>query len=183
MRIRLLALVVLSLGLGGVPSPSFAHGTGDDHEALLTPAARQQLAALRAATAPYHDFDKATAVGSGLWEVPLTACMTSPDGGMGYHYAQMQNFGVHDPARPQALIYEPQKNGSMRLVAVEYIFPDGDRPDAPDTPPPPPMFGQSFHYVGAPFDVWALHAWVWRHNPSGLFADWNPEVSCEYGVQ
>jgi hypothetical protein len=90
------------------------------------------------------------------------------------------NFGVHDPARAQALIYEPQKDGSMRLVAVEFIFPDGDDPTTADNPPPPPMFGQPFHYVGAPFDVWALHAWVWRENPSGLFADWNPNVSCQY---
>jgi hypothetical protein len=28
------------------------------------------------------------------------------------------------------------------------------------------------------FDVWALHVWVWKHNPSGMFADWNPQVSC-----
>jgi hypothetical protein len=25
---------------------------------------------------------------------------------------------------------------------------------------------------------WELHAWVWRHNPNGLFDDWNPRVSC-----
>lgn len=182
MRIRSLTLIVISLCLGGLPIHSFAHGSGADQEALLTPQARQQLAALRAATAPYHDFDKATAAGSGLWEVALTPCMESPDGGMGYHFARMDHFGVHDPARPQALIYEPQKDGSKRLVAVEYIFLDGGDPNAPNTPPPPPMFGQSFHYVGAPFDVWALHAWVWRHNPSGIFADWNPQVSCQYAT-
>jgi hypothetical protein len=22
------------------------------------------------------------------------------------------------------------------------------------------------------------HAWVWMNNPAGMFADWNPEVSC-----
>ena len=22
------------------------------------------------------------------------------------------------------------------------------------------------------------HAWIWKHNPAGMFADWNPEVSC-----
>lgn len=182
MRIRSFAAVLVPLCLAGIPFQSVAHGSGNGHEEALTSPARQQLAALRAATAPYHDFDKATAAGSGLWEVALTLCMESPDGGMGYHFARMENFGVHDPARPQALIYEPQKDGSMRLVAVEYIFPDGGDPNAPDTPPPPSMFDQPFHYVGAPFDVWALHAWVWRHNPSGIFADWNPEVSCQYGI-
>jgi hypothetical protein len=26
--------------------------------------------------------------------------------------------------------------------------------------------------------VYALHVWVWRHNPEGLFAETNPRVSC-----
>lgn len=26
--------------------------------------------------------------------------------------------------------------------------------------------------------VWLAHAWVWAHNPSGMFADLNPEGSC-----
>jgi hypothetical protein len=24
-----------------------------------------------------------------------------------------------------------------------------------------------------------LHVWAWKTNPSGMFADWNPRVSCE----
>jgi hypothetical protein len=24
----------------------------------------------------------------------------------------------------------------------------------------------------------ALHAWIWKFNPSGTFAMWNPRVSC-----
>ncbi len=27
-----------------------------------------------------------------------------------------------------------------------------------------------------------MHAWVWKHNPSGMFADWNPNVSCSWHV-
>jgi len=23
-----------------------------------------------------------------------------------------------------------------------------------------------------------LHVWIWRENPSGMFADWNPTVHC-----
>jgi hypothetical protein len=42
---------------------------------------------------------------------------------------------------------------------------------------PPELFGQHFHRNEA-FGIWALHVWVWRNNPSGLFADWNPRVSC-----
>ena len=38
--------------------------------------------------------------------------------------------------------------------------------------------------LGVPFGrnealgVWALHIWAWRPNPSGMFAMWNPRVSC-----
>lgn len=181
MRKHSLAIAtMMTLCLAWVPSQAFAHG--HDQEAALTPQARQDLAALRAATAPAHDFAAATAPLQ--WDTPITLCMSSAEGGMGYHYAKMDNFGVFDPARPQSLLFEPQQDGSMRLVAVEYLFFDGDNtddPNQPNYPPPPPMFGQEFHHVPG-FDVWALHAWVWRHNPAGMFADWNPNVSCEFGV-
>ena len=26
---------------------------------------------------------------------------------------------------------------------------------------------------------YALHVWAWKHNPHGMFVDWNPKVSCE----
>ena len=26
--------------------------------------------------------------------------------------------------------------------------------------------------------IWYLHVWNWTANPSGLFADWNPDVQC-----
>ena len=27
-------------------------------------------------------------------------------------------------------------------------------------------------------DFYELHAWIWRPNPSGIFQNWNPKVSC-----
>ena len=48
---------------------------------------------------------------------------------------------------------------------------------------PPSLFGRNFALVGAgnryglpPF--YQLHVWLWRPNPSGIFNDWNPKVSC-----
>ncbi len=49
--------------------------------------------------------------------------------------------------------------------------------------------GQLFTYNGAPnrYGIpafYALHVWAWRSNPDGVFADWNPNVSCaEYSGQ
>jgi len=30
----------------------------------------------------------------------------------------------------------------------------------------------------APLGIWYLHVWHWEPNPSGVFADWNPNVKC-----
>jgi iron(III) transport system ATP-binding protein len=37
-------------------------------------------------------------------------------------------------------------------------------------------------YVGGRLRIpafYALHVWAWKHNPHGMFVDWNPKVSCE----
>jgi len=26
--------------------------------------------------------------------------------------------------------------------------------------------------------VYILHAWIWKYNPTEVFQDWNPKVSC-----
>jgi hypothetical protein len=46
------------------------------------------------------------------------------------------------------------------------------------------LFGRTFDFVPAPnrFDIpafYALHAWLWKPNPSGLLYAWNPSVSCD----
>lgn len=174
MRTQLSAIILASLFLAGAPSHSAAHGADEVHEEKMTAQTRQQLAALRAATARYHDFDAATQ--PGMWEVPVPwplECLDGATGGMGYHFVNPNNFGVLDPTRPQALIYEPEQDGSMRLVAVEFIV------IAPESAPPPVLFDQAYHW-NERFQIWALHAWVWRGNPHGVFADYNPNVSCRY---
>ncbi len=168
------ALALLALCLAAPASPVLADGAHATHNEKLTPQVRKQLAALRAATARYHDFDLATRTGG--WEVPVPSpleCLDGPTGGMGYHFVNPNNFGVLDPARPQALIYEPEKDGSMRLVAVEYIV------FGTESDPAPVLFGRPFHW-NTRFGIWALHAWVWRNNPDGIFANYNPMVSCRY---
>jgi hypothetical protein len=44
------------------------------------------------------------------------------------------------------------------------------------------LFRQAFHQNDEA-ELWALHVWLWKHNPSGLFADWNPNVSCEFATE
>lgn len=133
-----------------------------------------QLAALRQVTVKFHDFQAAMDAG---WDTKITSCMTSAAGGMGFHYGNMGYItdGVARADQPELLLYEPQKNGGMKLVAVEYIIPYTLH--ARDATPPM-LFGQSFKQVDA-FGLWGLHAWVWQGNPNGTFADWNPNVNCD----
>lgn len=150
---------------------------------LLTPAVmagdndqriNSELAALRSATASFHGLDRAAEAG---WTDDITGCMSSPAGGMGHHYVnwgELFDGGTLDPLRPEVLVYAPDATGAMRLVAVEYLILGSD---LPSSAPAPELFGQPFHFNSG-FGVWALHAWVWKHNPEGTFADWNPRVSC-----
>jgi hypothetical protein len=93
---------------------------------------------------------------------------------MGYHYVNTNLLDDKvDVANPEALLYEPGPNGQLNLVAVEYVIPKAAWTQAD----PPTLFGKSFKLNA--FNLWALHVWVWENNPSGLYADWNPRVSCD----
>lgn len=149
-------------------------------------AAEQTLADLRVATARYHDVDAALADGYGVFtDAAGIACIEQPGvGAMGIHHANGALFA--DPAvnaaTPEVLVYEPEPNGRLRLVAVEYVVVQAAW-EAAGNAAPPALFGQRFTLIPAgnryglpPF--YELHAWVWKHNPSGTFSDWNPLVSC-----
>ena len=51
--------------------------------------------------------------------------MTGPEfGAMGVHLINHEFVdGILDVNKPEALIYEPQSNGKLRIVGVEYIVP------------------------------------------------------------
>ncbi|MFO7977402.1 MAG: hypothetical protein R6U64_01970 [Bacteroidales bacterium] len=145
------------------------------------PASQNQLLAqIKAVTAQYHNFEKALADGYVL----DPHCAAHPElGGMGYHAVRFDLVdGVVDPLKPEALVYEPMKNGKYRLVAVEYIVhADSWNNDAL------PMLGDQVFYDhrapgsgGPPFPHYQLHVWVWKNNPSGMYSPFNPNVSCEF---
>lgn len=135
---------------------------------------QQQVAKLREVTAPFHRFEAAAGAG---WGTQITGCFFDTQlGGMGYHYGNTALIdGTVSALEPELLLYEPQKNGRLRLVAVEYIVPFG----AWTAQDPPQLYDQSFHRNEA-FGLWVLHVWHFRNNPRGMFADWNPNVSCEF---
>lgn len=132
--------------------------------ASAEPSVQAQLATVRNATSAFHDIAAAEDAGY----VMALPCFDDPQlGGMGQHWLLPSAITADpDVSTPAALVYEP-RDGSYQLVAVEYVHP-GDPTDTP-----PRLLGQNFTYLSS-LGVWKLHAWIWRPNPSGMFADYNP---------
>jgi hypothetical protein len=118
--------------------------------------------------------DVSAAIAEGYSPIP---CASGLQGGaMGVHYVngEFLKDGVVDIAKPEAVMYEPTADGKMDLVAVEYIAFKG----------PAALDGHLFNFVTEPNrygldKFYELHVWAWRPNPTGAFADNNPNVSCD----
>ena len=123
-------------------------------------------------------------------------------GAMGIHYFRPDLLGITAPPsprvngagthtdfrKPSILIYEPQEDGKLELVAVENLVFAAAWRDGGKTAPP------TFH--GVPYDSmmddpnttideahmfephFDRHVWIYRKNPNGVFAQFNPAVSC-----
>lgn len=174
-----LALGVAALSACEEPRvpPTALHGI---HEAAAVSSARLDdvedvLRTLKSLTQKYRSLDAARAAG---YDAPLTQCMSSTAGGMGYHYGSLPLFDAKvEPLRPEILMYEPQKNGDLLFVGVEYAVPY----TAWTSADPPTLAGVPFHRNDT-FQLWVLHAWIWKPNPSGTLTDWNPRVTCQYAA-
>ena len=76
-------------------------------------------------------------------------------------------------------MYEARSDGSLRLIGAEYIV-FADDWHAAGNEPAPTLLGREFSLNTTLLDepFYALHVWAWHYNPLGLFANWNPLVSC-----
>lgn len=169
-RIGLGALAAATLTIAGPPN-SVASSDA------VRPSTERELQQAKAATARFHSVKKAKA--AGYLAPPPGACVSSPLGGAGYHFANpaLMQDTVVDPRTPEILLYERKPSGRFRLVGVEY-FMEADR-----TASTPVLFGRPFEgpmpghtpTMEAHYD---LHVWLFRKNPRGIFEQWNPRVSC-----
>ncbi|MCI0434613.1 MAG: hypothetical protein L0271_13380 [Gemmatimonadetes bacterium] len=133
----------------------------------------RDVARIRSATAAFKSLDRAVAAG---YDRDVVQCVRHPQlGTMGYHH---QNNALLDRRieleHPEMLVYERLPDGAYRLNGVEYIVPFSVWPQSD---PPPVAMGQKLKPAPS-LSLWYLHVWVWLENPSGLFADWHPEVRC-----
>ena len=167
-----------------------------------------QVAALREVAERYRDVD--AALEAGYVRDPSNMCVTAemegmdPSlGAMGIHYfrpdllgivqtePRVAGTGTHtDFSQPSVLIYEPQADGSLELVAIENVVFQSGWEAAGHTSPPSFMGNEYVHMVDDPASApdeahgfephYELHAWVVRDNPNGMFAPHNPNVTCEH---
>ncbi|MEO5971977.1 MAG: hypothetical protein ABIP91_01235 [Sphingomicrobium sp.] len=164
------------------------------------------LAEVKAATNRFRDVKVAIAEGYTTDNKCVTAEMLghpAEAGAMGLHYVRRDLLGLPgkpegrvagtgtytDFSRPAMLVYEPQADGSMALVAVEnLVFKSAWHAKAKEAP--------SFHRT--PFVLleddprtaldeahnyephYELHVWLYRDNPNGMFAPFNPRVTCRH---
>jgi hypothetical protein len=174
-----------SIGRIATASLAAAHDHGSQSPAASL---HHELAQVRRATARFHSLNQATAAGYELGWVNgsnvriLTGCVSHPTAGaMGYHYinpALVADNAV-DLLRPEALVYESTPDGGRKLVAVEWIVRSAQS-NPPGVSAPPSVLGMAMHILVPPPGpaFYLMHAWIWKHNPAGIMADWNPEVTC-----
>jgi hypothetical protein len=137
----------------------------------------------QSATAKFHDVDKAIEAGYSVRVADKNGieCIAQPgEGAMGIHMLNPSLLdGTIEATQPELLVYEPRNNGTLKLVALEYLVFQSAWTGAA----PPSLFGQTFDFIPAgnryglpPF--YALHAWIWRPNVKGVLYPWNPRVDC-----
>ena len=140
------------------------------------------IQAVRESTAKFQD------VNAAMPSYKLTfGCVTGPDSGaMGLHYVNFDLLlkGVLDPAQPTILIYEPQPDGSQKLIGADFLIFASDWDKAHPGAGAPQLMGQLFQYFESPnrFGLppfYTLHVWAWKENPNGAFVNWQPHVSCK----
>ena len=207
-RSLLLAPLAFALAACDAGSPlqannHISHEGGLTLSSLTRAANGQALDALTQLTAPFHDVEAAQAAGYALFIAPpLTApdgCISSAqDGGMGYHYTRGDNLADDSVSLldPEFLVYAPKsgprKDGEARtrLAAFDYFIPYSAKWPGPTDPSftrAPTLHDFStmsdlpdIKFAPSRFNGWMVHIWLWEHNPSGLFANWNTTVPlCE----
>jgi hypothetical protein len=178
---RYVAAAIVAVGAAiAAPAAAGAH----DHDGAGKHVDLHELKAIRDATVQFRDVGVARGAGYELFpDAAGITCIDKPGtGAMGTHYVSSALVGDGEivASEPEAMVYE-HRNGKPFLVAVEYVVLQTAWDSAHSAPPS--LFGQQFDVTpdGNRYGIpafYSLHAWVWKHNPAGELAMWNPVVRC-----
>jgi hypothetical protein len=181
-----LGLVPALTGPSAAASTPVAAHQHSAHSASTGRPSPLQVARMRAATDTFHNIANAEDAGYGLLHdlAGLTCIAMSGEGGMGVHFVNgplVAGAGL-DIRHPEALVYAPDRDGTLRLAALEFIV-DKAAWDAHHAKPPRLFGGRSFDLTPAPnrfglAPFYSQHVWIWKKNPAGALSMWNPQVRC-----
>jgi len=172
-----------------------------------TRASEPSLDQVKQAAERYRDVKVAIAEGYTTDNKCVTAEMLgfpAEQGAMGLHYVRRDLLGLPDNpkgrvagtgtytdfSRPAMLVYEPQADGSLELVAVEnLVFKKAW--EAAGNKEPPSFHGNPYLLLADDpktaldeahnFDPhYELHVWVFRDNPLGMYKPFSPKVTCRH---
>jgi hypothetical protein len=198
-------MLKFAIGLAAVSASALVFANPPQAEGT---SAEPTLEQVRAATERFKDVNVALA--EGYMRDPTNTCdsaemMGKPAslGAMGIHFFRPDVLGISGPPNPRVngngthtdfntpaiLIYEPQADGSLELVAVENLVFQKAWKEAGHNEPPsfhgvawdrmqddPATEIDEAHMFEPHFD---RHVWLYRENPNGMFAQFNPNVSCK----
>ena len=174
---------------------------------LAVSAADVDLDQIRASVEKYKDINVAMAEG---YITPDNLCVSAAAeglpaelGAMGMHYihpALLKITGTEprvngestytDWSQPAILIYEPQADGSMELVAVENLVFEAAW-EAAGMGEVPTLNGRAWDHMADDANTagdeahgfmphYDQHVWLFRENPIGDLMPFNPNVTCEH---
>jgi hypothetical protein len=202
-RIPLVVGAIVAVSLSSAPT-MLAQRMED-----LDEGTRATLEQIRAATEKYEDPEVALADGYIREPMNLCAHAGDEDlppqvGAMGVHFfrpdllginatePRVNGNGIHtDFLKPSVLVYHTTADGSLKLGAVENLVWERAWREAGNAGPPEFHGFQYWHRIDNPATAYAdeahlfephyeLHMWLFEENPAGLFAQFNPRVSCDH---
>lgn len=205
-------MVLLGCGRGAAQDASGQHdgSSPPQFSAVEDTALRTALERVREATEKFEDVEVAKE--AGYIRDPMDLCYGATDAGkpvqlghMGIHYfrpgllgitqekPRVDGTGTHtDFTPPGVLVYEPRPDGSLELVAVENLVFKEAWDENHEGPPtfhgleyypmadnPRTELDEAHHFR----PHYELHLWVHRKNPTAVYSEWNPNVTCEHHEQ
>lgn len=166
------------------------------------------LGEVKSIAGQYRDVNVAIAEGYRTDNKCVTAEMLGfpvSRGAMGVHYVRRDVLGLPDKPvgrvkgtgthtdfrKPAMLVYEPQPDGSLELVAVENLVFAAAWHGTAAHKGPPKFHGRTYpllrdnpatkvdeaHGWEAHYEQ---HLWVFRDNPDGAYSPFNPNVTCRH---
>ena len=168
----------------------------------------QALPQLARQLEPYKNVNYALSMG---YRRANPHCESSPDGAMGIHYVRgdllglppgppvpgqrVNGTGTYTKSNPPAILFyfdDAAVAGGKRLAGIELlVFAEAWHAANKQ---PPKYRGREYNYMADDpattkdeahnfMPHYDLHIWLFDHNPSGLYAQWNPALSCSTAGQ